>query len=105
GPEDPMRKAEGAMSEVVSASLDYYRALRDATSEAAFFSTYGNVFSLSLANEDEAEAHAVPGATDSRESPYVKEALASIREGGYAEAFARVAFLMTRKGDVLPLSR
>ena len=48
GPEDPLRKAEGAMSELMSASLDYYRALRDATSEAAFFSTYGNMFSLSL---------------------------------------------------------
>ena len=105
GPEDPLRKAEGAMSELMSASLDYYRALRDATSEAAFFSTYGNMFSLSLVDEDEAEAHAVPGATDSRESPYVKEALAAIREGGYTEAFARVAFLLTRKGDALPLSR
>jgi pimeloyl-ACP methyl ester carboxylesterase len=105
GPEDPLRKAEGAMSEMVSASLDHYRALRDATSEAAFFSTYGNMFSLSLPDKHEAEAHAAPGATDSRESPYVKEALAAIREGGYTEAFARVAFLLARKDDTLPLSR
>jgi hypothetical protein len=34
----------------------------------------------------------------------VKEALASIDQGGYPEAFARVGFLVTRRGDV-PLSR
>jgi pimeloyl-ACP methyl ester carboxylesterase len=105
GPQDPVRKAEGAMSELVSASLDYYRALRDATSEAAFFTTYGNMFSLHLADKHEAEERAAPGATDSRELPYVKEALASIREGGYTEAFARVAFLLARKDETLPLSR
>jgi hypothetical protein len=105
GPEDPMRKVEGAMSEVVSASLDYYRALRDAASEAAFFGTYGNMFSLYLADKHEAEERAAPAATDARELPYVKEALASIRDGGYTEAFARVAFLLERKDDTLPLSR
>jgi hypothetical protein len=34
------------MSEAISASLDHYREMRDAISEAAFFQTYGNVFSL-----------------------------------------------------------
>jgi pimeloyl-ACP methyl ester carboxylesterase len=105
GPEDPLRKAEGAMSELVSASLDHYRALRDATSEAAFFSTYGNMFSLPRAQRHDAEELPAPGAADSRESPYVKDALASIREGGYTEAFARVAFLLARKDESLPLSR
>ena len=105
GPEDPLRKAEGAMSELVSASLDHYRALRDATSEATFFSTYGNMFSLPHAQRHDAEELPAPGAADSRESPYVKDALASIREGGYTEAFARVAFLLARKDESLPLSR
>jgi pimeloyl-ACP methyl ester carboxylesterase len=105
GPEDPLRKAEAAMSELVSASLDHYRALRDAISEAAFFSTYGNMFSLPLAQRHDAEERPAPGAADSRESPYVKDALASIREGGYTEAFARVAFLLARKDESLPLSR
>ena len=40
-----------------------------------------------------------------RELPFVKEALASISEGGYAEAFARIACLLTRQGEPLPLSR
>jgi hypothetical protein len=93
------------MAELVSASLDYYRALRDAASEAAFFNTYGNMFSFYLADKHEAEERAAPGTTDPRELPFVKEALASIREGGYAEAFARVAFLLARKDETLPLSR
>jgi len=103
--DDPARKAEAAMSDLMSASLDHYRALRDAASEAAFFSTYGNMFSFYLADKHEAEERASAGATDPRELPFVKEALASIREGGYAEAFARVAFLLARKDDTLPLSR
>ena len=46
------------LSDAVSASLDYYREVRDATSEAAFFQTYGNVFSLYLADKHEAEERA-----------------------------------------------
>jgi hypothetical protein len=40
-----------------------------------------------------------------RELPFVQEALASIAEGGYAEALARVACLLARKGEPLLLSR
>jgi hypothetical protein len=103
--DDPARKTEAAMAELVSASLDYYRALRDAMSEAKFFTTFGNMFSLYLADRHEAEQTAVAGVADPRELPFVKEALASIREGGYTEAFARVAFMLARKDDTLPLSR
>ena len=35
---------------------------------------------------------------DPRELPFVKEALASIAEGGYTEAFARVACLLAAQG-------
>jgi pimeloyl-ACP methyl ester carboxylesterase len=101
GPEDPARKAEKMLSELMSASLDYYRALRDAASEAAFFQIYGNLFSLTLADKVEA---AKP-AGEARELPFVTEALASIAEGGYVEAVARVAFLLSRKGEPLPLAR
>ncbi len=37
--------------------------------------------------------------------PFVHEALATIEKGGYVEALARVAFLLKRKGEPLPLSR
>ena len=99
GPDDPARKAEKMLSELMSASLDYYRALRDAASEAAFFQIYGNLFSVTLADESVAGA----GRREARELPFVKEALASIDKGGYREAVARVAFLLSRKGEPLPL--
>jgi pimeloyl-ACP methyl ester carboxylesterase len=100
----PARKLERMGSEIVSASLDYYRQMRDATSEAAFFQTYGNIFSLYLADKREAEEQAEIVA-DPRELPVVKEALASIEEGGYPEAVTRVAALLARHGEPLPLAR
>jgi pimeloyl-ACP methyl ester carboxylesterase len=101
----PLRQLEKRGSELVSASLDYYREVRDAMSEAAFFQVYGNLFSLYVADKHETEArrHAVP--TDPRELPYVKEALASIAEGGYPAAVARCGYLLQRKGVPLPLAR
>ena len=42
---------------------------------------------------------------DPRDLPFVKEALASIDNGGYPEALARVAFLMAHEDKPLPLSR
>jgi hypothetical protein len=99
----PLRRAEGGLAELASATLEYYRALRDVFTEAAFFHIYGNLFSLYIADRQATQAPAAPVA-DPRELPVVKEALASIGKGGYPEAFARVAYLVTRRGDV-PLSR
>ncbi|MFN9032050.1 MAG: DUF3141 domain-containing protein [Betaproteobacteria bacterium] len=98
-------KLEKANAAAISAWLEYVRALRDATSEAQFFMTYASVFSLYVADKAEAEAAANPPVAEGRELPFVKEALASIAEGGYAEALARVACLMARKGEPLLLSR
>jgi hypothetical protein len=92
------------MAATISASLEYYGAVRDAASEAAFFQTYGNVFSLYIADKRSAEK-AVERIADPRELPFVKEALASIAEGGYPEALARVACLLARKGEPMLLSR
>ena len=103
--DNPARKVEKMVSDAVSASLDYYREIRDATSEAAFFQTYGNVFSLYLADKHEALEHAAASAAEPRELPFVKEALASIGEGGFAEALARVGSLLARRGAPLPLAR
>ena len=101
----PARKVEAVVSEAISASLDYYRAVRDATSEAQFFQIYGNVFSLYLADKREAEASTAESMVEPRDLPFVKEALASIAEGGYAEALARVGALLARRGAPLPLAR
>jgi pimeloyl-ACP methyl ester carboxylesterase len=105
GADNPTSRIEKMMSEVISASLDCYREFRDATSEAAFFQIYGNVFSLYLADKHEAQQRAAGSTAEPRELPFVKEALASIAEGGFAEALARVGSLLARRGAPLPLAR
>ncbi len=105
GRDNPGIKIQNMMSDAVSASLDFYREIRDANSEAAFFQTYGNVFSLYLADKWEAKGSAAEGMIEPRELPFVKEALASIAEGGFSEALARVGSLLARRGAPLPLSR
>jgi hypothetical protein len=102
-PDDPARKVESTISELTSASLDCYRGLRDAVSEAAFFQIYGNLFAFYLSDEQRAEVNTLR--VDPRELPFVKKALASVDKGGYAEALARVAFLLAHKDEPLPLSR
>jgi len=74
-------------------------------SEAAFFLAYGNLFSLRIADKRLAEAAHGEGAVDPRKLPFVQDARASIAEGGFPEALARVACLLARKGEPLLLSR
>ncbi|MDY0976674.1 DUF3141 domain-containing protein [Massilia sp. CFBP9012] len=100
---DPWRRLENAGAELVSSSLDLYRAVRDANTEASFFSVYANMYSLYM--EDKPQAQPGPEATGVRALPFVREALESIAEGGYAEAFARLASLRAQQGELLPLSR
>ena len=100
----PSRRWEKMGSEIISASLDYYREVRDAMSEAAFFQTYGNVFSLYLADQRTGE-NGIQTVADPLDLPVVKEALASIEQGGYAEAVTRVGSLLARHGEPLPLAR
>ena len=85
------------MSELISASLDYYRDVRDAASAAAFFLMYGNIFSVQLAKQPETASVPKPSV--------IEDALRSITEGGYAAAVARVGFLLRRKEVPLPLER
>ena len=105
GADNPLKKVEAMTSAAISASLDYYRDLRDAMSEAMFFQTYGNVFSLYLADKRQADEQKTLHLAETRELPFVQEALSSIEDGGYAEALARVACLLARKGEPLLLSR
>lgn len=103
--DDQLRVAEKTRSEFISASLDLYRAVRDAATEAMFFALYANMFSVYIAEKHEAETRAAATAAAPRELPFVKDALASIAEGGYNEAFARVAYLLSRKGEPILISR
>jgi hypothetical protein len=103
--DSPFKQGERAGSEWISASLDYYRDVRDAISEAQFFQTFGVMFPA-LHPSRKADANgAAPALVDAREQPVVREALAAIEEGGYAEALARAACLLATKGEPFPLAR
>jgi hypothetical protein len=100
----PLRRSESLLAELTSAAMDYQRGVRDAVSEAQFFQVYGHMFSLYLADRPQYSA-VDETVKDPRDAPVVKEALSAIDRGGYAEATARAAFLLGRKGEPLPLSR
>jgi hypothetical protein len=70
-----------------------------------FFQIYGNMFVLYMGDKLEVKEREVPKALDPRDLPFVKEALASMAEGGYSEALARVGALLARRGQPIPLSR
>ena len=89
-------KLEKLASEVVSASLDRYRELRDAAAEAAFFEVYGNLLSLHMA--DEREEMRRSRKFDPRSLPAVREVLDTIDEGSAVEGLARIAMLITKAG-------
>ena len=102
--EGRLRKIEASGAEMISAVLDYHRAVRDAIAEAAFFTIYGNVY-LGYLAEQSAESQSIgDGVAESRERPAVQQALARIAQGGYPEAFARVAFLLAGMDEPIPLS-
>jgi pimeloyl-ACP methyl ester carboxylesterase len=98
-----LRKNEALGAELVSAGLDYERAVRDALAEAAFFTIYGNAYLAYVAEQAPAKQGAVEPFADPRQRPAVRQALARIAEGGYAEAFARVAFLLAGTDEPIPL--
>lgn len=100
----PLRRQEQVGAEMLSAGLDAYRAVRDAMTEASFFNLYANLFSF-LSRDEAAEPSGVPVGTAPQDLPEVKAALASVSKGGYTEAIARLACLLNRQGEPLPLSR
>jgi hypothetical protein len=101
----PLRRVESTASDIFGASLDWWRDLRDAATEAGFFSLYGTLAPGAGAGAMRMHAGDGDGPREPRELPVVRDALAKIGEGGYLEALARVAFLLARHGQPLPLSR
>ena len=99
------KQAEGFGSELISASLDYYRDVRDAISEAQFFMTFGVMFPALQGERSGQAQNGAAAPVAARELPVVREALAAIDQGGYAEALARTACLLAKKGEPIPLSR
>ncbi len=99
------RQVEQAGSDLLSASFDYYRDIRDAVSEAQFFSLYGGMFSLYMPDKRSKHERPAESSNDGKQPLYVKEALAAISNGGYPEALARAGALLARRGEPLPLAR
>lgn len=101
--DQPLRRAERLGSDVISAWFDFYRDLRDAFSESLFFGIYGSLFNYCFADKPLEKALAAGGSKDS--PAVVKEVLAAIDKGGYAEAVARTDSLIAQRGKPLPLNR
>jgi hypothetical protein len=100
--DNPLLQIEKIGSEMISASLDFYRGMRDAATEASFFSVYANMYAFYLGGRPQAP---LPAPREARDTPFVKEALAAVAEGGYPEALARIGYLLMRKDEPLPLAR
>ena len=103
GKNEPMRSTESAQAAAITASLDYYRQVRDAYTEATFFQIYGPLFGAYLA--DRPREQRAPAAANARDLRFVQEALAEIRSGSFPAAVARAAVLLARHGEPLPLAR
>jgi hypothetical protein len=97
--DQPLRQVERMFSNLVSASLDYYRDVRDAASESLFFQTYGSMVPVNQENKAASE-RAGDGETTAAEP-----AAASVLKGGYAEAISRAGCLLATKGKPLPLAQ
>jgi hypothetical protein len=95
-PDNLDRKVERLYSEYASAALDLYRDLRDAASEAAFFQVYGNMLSLSMADERAAIRRRTP--FDARALPAVRQVLDEIEHGELADAIFRTGILIVKAG-------
>jgi hypothetical protein len=103
--EAPARQIEQYMSKLVSASLDFYRDMRDAASEALFFEIFGNLLLLRHAGQPGWKERRQERLTEPEVLPIAKDALATIDKGAYPEAVARVSALLARHGDPVPLDR
>jgi pimeloyl-ACP methyl ester carboxylesterase len=90
------RRAEKLYSEYVSAALDLYRDIRDATSEATFFEVYGNMMSLQMADQRAVIRKRAP--FDARALPAVRQVLDEIDQGGLPEAIIRSGLLLVKAG-------
>jgi hypothetical protein len=100
--DNPFRQAEKGLADTITAGLDLYRDLRDATMEALFFGIYGPAAVLGIGVGAEGEARA---AVNPRKLPLVREALAAIGTGGYPEAMALIGALVGRGAGRFSVAR
>ncbi len=102
-PENPYRRLENAISQMLIASLDLFRDVRDATLESLFFQIYGPAAILGLTEPTAAPPAA--NVSDPRELPIIRNALAAVGTGGYPEAIALMGALIGRGAGRIPVER
>jgi hypothetical protein len=93
---NPMRQREKLASDLIAASLDLYRDLRDAAREAAFYQIYGSLVSLQVADQ-RAEIRR-DAKFDPRQVPAVRQVLETLEDGDLQEGLTRMALLLAKEG-------
>jgi hypothetical protein len=98
-PDNPFRAWERLWADNLERTIDAWRDMRDATTEAAFHAMYGWLAATGIAGEAEAAAARAAAGTAARDiasAPEVRAALARVAEGGYAEAVVRMMILLAQ---------
>ncbi|WP_395664952.1 DUF3141 domain-containing protein [Methylocella sp.] len=99
-PGNPFFETEKIFAAMIEDTMDFWRDLRGAAEEWAFFAVYSNPL-LARIVEDDPKRPANDVADELRELPKVRDALAAIREGGFAAAVIRMLILLARaRGEV-----
>jgi len=96
GESNAMRQREKLASELITATLDLYRDLRDAGREAAFYQIYGSLVSLQVADQ-RAETRR-DSKFDPRQVPAVRQVLETLEDGDLQEGLTRMALLLAKEG-------
>ena len=98
-PANPFVEAERLMIEAMTQAIDLWRDQRDMMVELTFFALWSNPFARAFGRRHEMH-RTLKDQSELRALPEVQDALATIGEGGFAEAVVRMLVLMAenRKG-------
>lgn len=103
-PENPFLQTERLFASMVEKTLTFWTDMADARKELMFFALYANPFLARLAPPKVTDPNAGFG-DPLRELPQVREALAGMSRGGFAEAVIRMLVLMARSRGAVRQSR
>jgi hypothetical protein len=93
-PSNPFLAWERLWADTVEKSFDLFRDVRDGWTEYAFHAVYGMMGTMGVAGGETPEETPAPIALAA--APEVREALARIGQGGYAEAVIRMMILLAQ---------
>jgi len=94
-PSNPFLIAERIGAEIFEMQLNLYRDIRDAWAESCFFAMYTSPISRAVFHPT-AEEHPLHFEIDVMKMPEIQTALASIEQGGLAEACVRMLHLLNK---------